>query len=262
MVTDISPGPKVALVTGVSRRAGIGFAITRRLLADGFRVVIHSWSGGDGWVAGAAGPAELAAVIAELGGEGERLAHLQADFSDPTAPRLVVDQAVARFGRLDAVVANHAASLSGGLMDLTAEDLDHAWAVNARASVLLAQAFAAAHDAATQGPGRVVLFTSGQHLGPMSGELAYAISKGAIQQMTASLADALAGRSVTVNAVNPGPVDTGWPSEELRSRLTAAFPAGRWGRPDDIAPVVSWLLSADAGWVTGQVLNAEGGFRR
>jgi len=106
-----------------------------------------------------------------------------------------------------------------------------------------------------------VLFTSGQHLAPMPDELAYAISKGAVHQMVASLAAALAGRGITVNAVNPGPVDTGWPDEELRDRLREQFPAGRWGRPRDIAPVVAWLASAQSAWVTGQVLNADGGFR-
>jgi 3-oxoacyl-[acyl-carrier protein] reductase len=127
--------------------------------------------------------------------------------------------------------------------------------------VLLVQAYAARHDDSRPG-GRVVLFTSGQHRGPMAGELPYAISKGAIHQMTPSLADSLAGRGITVNAINPGPVDTGWPSDELRERLTPAFPAGRWGRPEDIAPVVAWLASDDSAWVTGQVIDAEGGFRR
>jgi 3-oxoacyl-[acyl-carrier protein] reductase len=96
----------------------------------------------------------------------------------------------------------------------------------------------------------------------MADELPYAISKGAIHQMTASLADALADRAITVNAVNPGPVDTGWPSDELREALRPAFPAGRWGRPEDIAAVVTWLAGDESAWVTGQVINAEGGFRR
>jgi 3-oxoacyl-[acyl-carrier protein] reductase len=92
-------------------------------------------------------------------------------------------------------------SAMGRLDEVTAEGLDLAWAVNARAMVLLVQAFADQHDD-NRPDGRVLLFASGQHLGPMADELPYAISKGAVHQMTASLADALADRSITVNAIN------------------------------------------------------------
>jgi 3-oxoacyl-[acyl-carrier protein] reductase len=173
----------------------------------------------------------------------------------------VIDYAVDRFGAVDVLVANHARSAPGALSGITSTDLDLAWAVNARACVLLVQAYAEHHDDARP-DGRVLLFTSGQHRGPMAGELPYAISKGAVHQMTASLADALADRAITVNALNPGPVDTGWPSEELRERLRPAFPAGRWGQPEDIARIVSWLTSPESAWLTGQVIDAEGGFRR
>ena len=159
------------------------------------------------------------------------------------------------------LVANHARSSKQTLTSVTASELDKAWAVNRRASVLLTQAFASQHDDRRAG-GRVVLFTSGQHLAPMSGELPYAISKGAIHQMTLTLADALADRGITVNTVNPGPVDTGWATPELMRSVGRALPAGRWGRPDDVARLVRWLVSDDAAWITGQVINSEGGFRR
>jgi 3-oxoacyl-[acyl-carrier protein] reductase len=250
---------RTVVVTGVGRRAGIGFAIAQRLLADGANVVAHSWSEHDTRQPWGADP--IPAVVAELGGIGPRLRHIEADFADPTQPAAVLDYAVSEFGAIDALIANHARSSPGGLASVTAEDLDAAWAVNARAVVLLTQAYAAQHDD-TRGHGRVVLFTSGQHIAPMSDELAYAISKGAVHQMTASLADALADRGITVNTINPGPVDTGWPSVELRERLRGAFPAGRWGRPSDIAAIVRWLLDPDSAWLTGQVIDAEGGFRR
>ncbi len=173
----------------------------------------------------------------------------------------MIDHVLARFGAVDVLIANHAMSAPGRLSEITGPELDLAWAVNARASVLLVQAYAEHHDD-SQADGRVLLFTSGQHRGPMTDELPYAISKGAVHQMTASLSDALADRAITVNAINPGPVDTGWPSDEFRRRLLPAFPAGRWGQPEDIAKVVRWLVSPESAWLTGQVINAEGGFRR
>lgn len=250
---------RVAVVTGVGRRAGIGFAIARELLAAGASVLAQSWTPHDEGQPWGAEPVED--VLAALGGTGPRLAHVAADFAEPDAPGRVVREAVERFGAVDAVVANHARSALGTLGEVTAAELDLCWAVNARASVLLAQAFAAAHDDARPG-GRIVLFTSGQHLGPMVREIPYAVSKGAIQQMTLTLADALADRKITVNAVNPGPVDTGWADEELTERVGRALPFGRWGAPDDVARLVRWLVSDEGHWITGQVVNSEGGFRR
>ena len=113
----------------------------------------------------------------------------------------------------------------------------------------------------TRGPGgRVVLFTSGQHLEPMARELPYAASKGAIHALTASLAAHLAPRGILVNAVNPGPTDTGWATPELTRHELRRLPLGRWGAPEDAARLVGWLASDDAAWVTGQVLTSDGGF--
>ncbi|MBO2463293.1 SDR family oxidoreductase [Actinomadura violacea] len=250
---------RVAVVTGVGRRAGIGFAVARELLDAGASVLVHSWTPHDEEQPWGADPVEE--VLGALGGVGPRLVHVAADFAEADAPGFVVRRAVEVFGAVDVVVANHARSAEQTLGEVTADELDRCWAVNARASVLLAQAFAEVHDDARPG-GRIVLFTSGQHLGPMGREIPYAVSKGAIHQMTLTLADVLADRGVTVNAVNPGPTDTGWADEELTARVAGALPFGRWGRPDDVARLVRWLVSDEGRWITGQVINSEGGFRR
>jgi 3-oxoacyl-[acyl-carrier protein] reductase len=138
--------------------------------------------------------------------------------------------------------------------------LDAHWAVNTRSTILLTQAFAARHDGRTGG--RVILMTSGQNLGPMRDEVAYASAKGALATITPTLADHLADRGITLNAVNPGPVDTGYAPPDVHEEVRRRFPSGRWGTPDDPARLISWLATDDASWITGQVINSEGGFRR
>jgi 3-oxoacyl-[acyl-carrier protein] reductase len=96
----------------------------------------------------------------------------------------------------------------------------------------------------------------------MPDELAYATSKGALVAITSTLADTLADRGITVNTVNPGPTDTGYATEAAHERVARRFPAGRWGAPDDVARLVAWLCTDEAAWITGQVINSEGGFRR
>jgi len=252
---------RVALVTGVSRRAGIGTALVRRLLGDGAAVFASGWSDRDAEAPWGADSGGLEALLAELDAPPGTLVYEPADLGDPSAPDRLMARAIERLGAVDILVVNHARSADQALEQVTVEELDRTWAVNARASLLLVRAFAERHDDQRPG-GRVVLFTSGQHLGPMPGELPYALSKGAIHQVTASLADHLAARRITVNCVNPGPVDTGWASGPLHAHIASQFPLGRWGQPADVARLVAWLVSDDAAWMTGQILNSEGGFRR
>ena len=243
---------RAAVVTGVSRRNGIGFAVARRLLEAGNGVLVQSWSPEDE----SPDPGGIEAVLSELEQAGSPVAHVEADFADPGAPAAVIDAARAALGRIDILVVNHTLDRLATLAEQTADSLDVHLHVNVRASLLLVKEFAAQHDG--RPGGRVVLLTSGQHLAPMKESVAYAASKGALCQVTLTLSDELIDRGITVNAVNPGPTDTGWAADLDPSR----FPLGRWGQPDDAARLIAWLCSEDAEWVTGQVINSEGGFRR
>ncbi len=234
---------RTALVTGASRRGGIGHAVARRLAAYGASVYLHHHVPHDAampW--GADEPEDVAASVrAALG---------------------VTTAATALGGRLDILIANHAQSgLDGTLDEIDAAMLDAHWAVDTRSVLLLVQAHARLRPA---GPGgRVVMMTSGQDIaGGMPGEIAYALQKGALASITRSLSTTLAERGITVNTVNPGPVDTDYLTGEAYDAVAAAFPAGRWGMPDDPARLIAWLATDEAGWITGEVINSEGGFRR
>lgn len=182
------------------------------------------------------------------------------DLGDDVVPTRLVQDARAGIGHLDILVCNHA---HGGdavsIWDATADALERHWAVNARATLLLTQAFAAQHDGRSSG--RVIWMTSGQGLGPMSDNLAYATSKAALAGATQSVAADLAAENILLNTINPGPVNTGY-LDDAPSELLERFPTGRLGRPDDPARLIGWLVSDDGRWVVGQVLNSEGGFLR
>ena len=216
-----------ALVTGVDRSRGIGHAIARRLAENGARVITHGL------------------------GDGDTSVDIVADFADPDAPARVIAAA----SPIDVLVVNHALDESTALEEMTAEQVDAHLHINVRASLLLVKEFAAQFEG---DGGSVVLLTSGAHLGPMPDKAAYAISKGALAIAASSLADELADRGIRVNAVDPGPTNTGYLDGVDPAGRN---PSGRWGEPDDAARLVAWLCSDDGRWVTGQVLNSRGGFR-
>lgn len=257
-----------ALVTGVSRRAGIGFAVAARLAEAGANIFVQHWRPHDTdqpW-----GADDLSRVIDELSARlvpGAVLAELSVDLARPEAPAELIDQARAEIGHLDILICNHARSGGDGPLDQqNAEMLDAHWAVNTRSTLLATRAFAAQHDG--RPGGRVIWMTSGQLLAPMVDEVAYAASKAALAGVTMTVAADLVRRAIVLNTVNPGPVNTGYLDEattdrpQVLAQLRQAFPLGRVGVPDDPARLIAWLVSDEGEWIVGQVINSEGGFDR
>lgn len=247
---------QIALVTGASRRQGIGAAIARELAragADLFITYYHPYDATMPWGAEPGGPDTL---LAELHAAGVRAAGVELDLSRPEAASRLFDAVEAELGPVTILVNNAAYSTTGGIEALTAGDLDRHYAVNVRGTALLCREFAIRLPAP---PGRIVNLTSGQGLGPMADELAYAASKGAVEAFTVSLSAALAARGITVNAVDPGATATGWMTPELKQELAARAPLGRVGEPEDAARLIRFLVSPAGGWITGQILHSRGG---
>lgn len=260
---------RTAVITGVSRRQGIGYAVARRLASMGADLFVQHWSAHDDdqpW--GADDIADVLAGIAEAQQPGARLADASLDLAAPDAGEALIGLAADALGPLDILICNHARSGGDGpLAEMTADRLDGHFAVNTRSTILATKAFAARHDSSRPG-GRVIWMTSGQVAGPMRDEIAYAASKAALAGLTPSVADDLIEAGIVLNTVNPGPVNTGYLDAETTDRadrldeIRAHFPAGRFGEPDDPARLIAWLVSDEGRWVVGQVISSEGGFRR
>jgi 3-oxoacyl-[acyl-carrier protein] reductase len=251
---------KIALVTGVGRRRGIGSAICRALACSGADVFFTYWGRYDRDVSGDFDEDGPEALREELRGMGVRAEGVELDLSLPESPERLLDAVAGRLGPPSILVNNAAYSTPDGFERLDAEMLDAHYAVNLRAAALLCVGFARRYPG---GPGgRIINLTSGQSLGPMPGQLAYAATKGGIEAFTVTLAAEVGHRGITVNAVNPGPTDTGWMTEGLKRELAARFPAGRVGEPEDAARLVAFLAGDEARWITGQIIHSEGGFLR
>ncbi|WP_372391903.1 pteridine reductase [Xanthomonas sp. NCPPB 3582] len=243
-MTDSS---KVVLITGAGRRIGAQIATT--LHAAGYRLALHAHRSGQA----------LSARVAELCAQraGSACA-LQADLRLPQAPAQLVDDCIAAFGRLDAVVNNASAFYPTALGQATPAQWDELFAVNARAPFFIAQAAAAQLRLHR---GAIVNLTDLHARQPMRNHPLYGASKSALEMLTRSLALELAPE-VRVNAVAPGAIL--WPEEgkaaEAKQALLARTPLARIGTPEEIAEAVRWLLD-DASFITGHTLHVDGGRR-
>jgi 3-oxoacyl-[acyl-carrier protein] reductase len=250
---------KIAIVTGVSRLKGIGYAICRALAKKNFDIFFTYWTNYDNqmpWKVGADEPDLILSQIKKLGVNCEKL---ELDLSLENAPELLFS-AVGKLGQASVLVNNATYSTMTALDNFSAAELDRHYEINLKATTLLTIEFVKQFNLGKGG--RIINLTSGQSLGEMSDEIAYAITKGAIETLTKTISQKIAPKGITINAVNPGPTDTGWMDEKLTQIILEKSPMGRIGTPKDAAQLISFLASDEAGWITGQIIHSEGGFMR
>ncbi len=251
---------KIAIITGVSRLKGIGAAICKELAGAGYHIFFTYWTEYDKKMPWSIDLDEPMKLKEELMKTGVKVSSMELDLTQYDAPEQLLSRVSEQLGYPDVLINNAAYSTNNNFSTITAEELDQHYMVNIRATTLLSSKFAQKFD--KKSGGRIVNITSGQFQGPMSGELAYATTKGAVDALTITLSAELAPLGITVNAVNPGPTDTGWMTEEIKSELTPMFPFGRIGEPKDVAKTIKFLVSDEADWITGQIIHSEGGFKR
>jgi 3-oxoacyl-[acyl-carrier protein] reductase len=238
----------------VGRTAGIGAGIARRLAASGWDIAFTYWTPYDDRMAWGRESGATEAIAEVLSEHGAATGSVEADLADPDAPARVFDEVERRLGSVTALVMCHCESVDSGLLDTTVESFDRHFAVNARATWLLIREFGRRFSAAP-GTGRIISLTSDHTVG----NLPYGASKGALDRITLAAARELAHLGVTANVINPGPVDTGWMSEEIRENCVRHTPLGRLGTPQDTAHLVDFLCSREGEWINGQLLMSNGG---
>lgn len=249
---------RIAIVTGASRNEGIGAAVCRELAGLGADVFFSYWVKYDQHMPWGSNNVEQDRLCEEIRSLGVRCEQLQIDLSVPESYKELLNTVEQKLGKPSILVNNACYSVNDDLTTITAESLDAHYAINVRAVTMLSVEFA--RRFAKPAGGRVINMTSGQSLGPMAGEISYATTKGAIDAFTRTFAAEAGPKGITVNAVNPGPTDTGWMTPDLRQQLAKQFVTGRVGLPKDAARLVAFLATDDAEWITGQVLHSTGGF--
>jgi 3-oxoacyl-[acyl-carrier protein] reductase len=247
---------RVAIVTGASRLEGIGAAICLALASHGADVLFTHWLKYDqlhGVPDDGSGVGELEDRLRAMGSKAHAL---EVDLSKPGAAIEVLDVTRDALGSPSILVNNAAHSTTDGYERLDAAMLDAHHSVNVRSMALLSVEFARHFEGGSGG--RIINLTSGQGVGPMPDELAYAASKGAVEAFTVSLAAGVAEKGITVNAIDPGATDTGWMSDDLKAAIIRRMAFGRFGQPSDAARLAVFLASDAGQWITCQIIHSRG----
>jgi 3-oxoacyl-[acyl-carrier protein] reductase len=248
------PQRPIALVTGASRAIGIGAASALALAQSGWDVAMTFWRPYDVSMPWGSEPEEVQLLRAQVENTGARTTAIEVDLSSTDAAEHIFDAVERDLGPITALVMAHCHSVDSDILTTSVESFDRHFAVNARASWLLAREFGRRFRG-DYGRGRIIAITSDH----TAGNLPYGASKGAMDRIVLAAAREFKALGVTANVINPGATDTGWMSEELKEEVRSSVPLGRVGLPQDCANLVRFLCSQEGGWINAQLLYSNGG---
>lgn len=246
----------LTLITGVSRDKGIGAAIARKLAKEGHDLYLTHWTPFDGTDGVGAEPDFIHQFVDELQTLGARVAHEPYDLASGDAEGLL-DRIEATLGVPSRLINNATFERHVNVDSFTTETLRAHYLVNNEGTLGLTFAFIERYKRAGLHDGRILFMVSG---GPDANNLAYIATKGALIAITPALANGTGRYGISVNALDPGPTDSGWIDDTLHDHLVPFFPHGRVGTPEDTARFVAFLMGPDGAWVNGQHLHVDGGF--
>lgn len=251
---------RIAIVTGVTRLNGIGKAICTELAKQGNDIFFIYYRDYDRRMPWGVEDNEPDLIQNEIQSIGVKCEKAELDLSKEESVNLLFNQVEKQLGNPSILVNNAAYSTQSDIDNLTPEELDNHYFVNQRGTILLSLEFIRRFK--LERFGRIINLTTGQSLGAMGKEIAYAVTKAAIESFTRNIQHEIAYKNITINTVNPGMTDTGWIDDKLREEYIKLCPKGRFGLPSDAANLIAFLASEKSDWISGQIIHSEGGFYR
>ncbi len=246
----------IVLVTGASRRIGIGSSIAKELAQSGWDVALTYWQPYDVSMPWGSDPKEVQLLRTEVESFGVRSTAIEVDLSLADSALQIFEIIERDLGSVTAMVMAHCYSVDSDILSTSVESFDLHFAINARATWLLVREFGKQFQGEF-GTGRIIAITSDH----TAGNLPYGASKGAMDRIVLASAQEFRSLGITANVINPGATDTGWMSADLKADMQSRTLLNRVGMPQDCANLVKFLCSKEGGWINGQLLFSNGGFQ-
>lgn len=246
----------IVLVTGSSRRQGIGSAIAIDLAKNGWDIVLTYWKKYDQTMPWGSDSGDIECTRNEIIQNGGRCYTIEGDLSDTETPNKLFTDIEDNFGLVSAIILSHCYSVDSSILLTTIESFNMHFDINTRASWLLIKEFALRFKYHNQ-PGRIIALTSDH----TAHNLPYGASKGALDRIVIAAAEELHDKYITANVIDPGANDTGWMSDDFKELVKQKTYLSRVGTPTDTANLVSFLCSKSGEWINGQLIHSNGGVR-